>query len=125
MENNYKNKNIAIVGFGKTGESCTRFFLNKNVSSIKVTDALEKNIPSDLRNTICTFDFSSLNSKWILDSDLIVLSPGISLDLEVISKAKIKGIEIVNDIELFARENKTPLIGITGSNGKTTTVSLL
>ncbi len=59
-----------------------------------------------------------LNQEWLLQSDLIVLSPGISLKTPEIRKASEKGVEIVGDIELFCREADAPIVAITGSNGK-------
>ena len=55
---------------------------------------------------------------------MVVISPGISIYNEVIEEVASSGVEIVGDIELFAREAKAPVIGITGSNGKSTVTSL-
>ncbi|MCH7495569.1 MAG: UDP-N-acetylmuramoyl-L-alanine--D-glutamate ligase [Candidatus Marinimicrobia bacterium] len=55
----------------------------------------------------------------------MVLSPGLSPAIEQVQLAQRAGVEVIGDVELFARLNETPVIGITGSNGKTTCTSLL
>ncbi len=120
----YKNKKIVIVGFGLTGLSCLNFFLSIGIYP-KIVDEKKNNenikfIPFNIK-----YCFGYLNSNWILNSDLIVISPGISSYNKVILCAKKKGIEIINDIEIFFREVKGYFIVVTGTNGKTTVVSLL
>lgn len=65
-----------------------------------------------------------LNAEELKQFDMVVISPGISIYNEVIEEVASSGVEIVGDIELFAREAKAPVIGITGSNGKSTVTSL-
>ncbi len=66
-----------------------------------------------------------LDQDWILKADLIVLSPGVDPRLPEIEIARQAGIEIVGDIELFARYADAPIVAITGSNGKSTVTTLL
>ncbi|MDO4782696.1 MAG: UDP-N-acetylmuramoyl-L-alanine--D-glutamate ligase [Capnocytophaga felis] len=61
----------------------------------------------------------------ILSADSIIKSPGIPDKVEIIKKAKEKGIEVISEIEFAYRYTKGKIIAITGSNGKTTTTSLL
>ncbi len=62
---------------------------------------------------------------WLLTADLIVASPGIALATPELVAAAEAGIEIVGDIELFARAVNKPVVAITGSNGKSTVTSLV
>jgi len=61
----------------------------------------------------------------ILDADLIIKSPGIPEHVQLIQKIRAKGIEIISEIEFAFRHCDAKIIGITGSNGKTTTASLI
>ncbi len=54
-----------------------------------------------------------------------MLSPGLSIDLPICSQARARGIEIINDIEIFARVCEAPIVAVTGSNGKSTVVTAL
>ncbi len=119
---NYYNKNIVILGFGLTGISCLNFFISRNIFP-KVMDYNCKNKNLAPHYIKCCFGF--LNKNWLLEADLIIISPGISPEVYYIKEAQKKGIEIINDIEIFCREVTSPIIAITGTNGKTTSVSLL
>jgi UDP-N-acetylmuramoylalanine--D-glutamate ligase len=58
-------------------------------------------------------------------SDLIVLSPGVPANLAPVEEARARGVEVIGEVELAAAFLKGPIIGITGSNGKTTTTALI
>lgn len=66
-----------------------------------------------------------LNRKWLQSTDMIVVSPGISIMHPFLQEALAHGIEIVSDIELFCREARFPIVAITGTNGKTTVSTLI
>ncbi|MDQ1237726.1 MAG: UDP-N-acetylmuramoyl-L-alanine--D-glutamate ligase [Wigglesworthia glossinidia] len=120
----YAGKKIIIIGLGKTGLSCINFFYRRGIKPWLMdennTPKFLKQIPSDL-----PCHLGSLNTKWILQSTLIVISPGIPLSHPSLIAAKQAKIEIVGDIELFAREALKPIIAITGSNGKSTVTAML
>lgn len=61
----------------------------------------------------------------VLDADLIVVSPGIRLDIPILEEAKKKKIPIVSEIEIAYQILKKPIIAVTGTNGKTTTTTLI
>ena len=123
----YKNKKISVIGLGKTGLSCVDFLLKKQ-ADVRVIDTrsnpsgvaqLAKNVP---------LHTGGLNQDWLLQSDMIVISPGLAVKTPEIQTALRCGVEVVGDIELFCREanalNK-PIIAITGSNGKSTVTTLV
>jgi UDP-N-acetylmuramoylalanine--D-glutamate ligase len=56
--------------------------------------------------------------------DLIVLSPGVPADLAALGRSRLRGVEVIGEVELASRYLRGPVIGITGSNGKTTTTAL-
>ncbi|HEP1080552.1 TPA: UDP-N-acetylmuramoyl-L-alanine--D-glutamate ligase [Pasteurella multocida] len=124
MQTSYKNKKVTVIGLGKTGLSCVDFLLAKQ-ADVRVIDTrtqpagaeqLAKNVP---------LHTGSLNQQWLLESDLIIISPGLAVKTPEIQTALVAGIEVIGDIELFCREAKKPIIAITGSNGKSTVTSLV
>ncbi|WP_099861004.1 UDP-N-acetylmuramoyl-L-alanine--D-glutamate ligase [Pasteurella multocida] len=124
MQTSYKNKKVTVIGLGKTGLSCVDFLLAKQ-ADVRVIDTrtqpagaeqLAKNVP---------LHTGSLNQQWLLESDLIIISPGLAVKTPEIQTALAVGIEVIGDIELFCREAKKPIIAITGSNGKSTVTSLV
>lgn len=127
MQLNYQGKNIVVIGLGVTGRSCLDYFLSKNVIPKGIDTRLNLNELDQISDRI-PIHLGSLNESWILDADLIVISPGLSVATPIIAKAIQKGIEVIGDVELFCRElNQTDqkIIAITGSNGKTTVTSLI
>jgi UDP-N-acetylmuramoylalanine--D-glutamate ligase len=107
--------------------SCARFLSNRALG-IAIMDTRE-NPPSvqDVKNAYpqVLIKTGGLDQDWILKADLIVLSPGVDPRLPEIEMARQAGIEIVGDVELFARYADAPIVAITGSNGKSTVTTLL
>lgn len=120
----YQGKKVVIIGLGLTGLSCVDFFLARGVTP-RVIDTrisppgLDK-LPENVERHL-----GDMNQEWLLDADLIVASPGIALASPALSVAAEAGVEIVGDIELFCREAQTPIVAITGSNGKSTVTTLV
>lgn len=125
---NLKDKKVLIIGLAKTGISTIKH-LNKLGAKVFVNDIKSKEILSEILDEIKDLE----NIEYILGYhpenvdgiDLVVVSPGVPLDLEFIIKIKNKNIELIGEVELAYRLNNLPkFIGITGTNGKTTTTSL-
>ena len=120
-------RSIAIFGTGVTGLSVARFLSARNLSFVFV-DSRES--PPALSELLSTYPEVSIHTGPFKDSildniDLIVLSPGISLEEPVLVEAGHRGIEIVGDLTLFYSTATAPAIAITGSNGKSTVTSLV
>ncbi len=116
-----------VVGLGLTGLSVARFFARSNQTFIAYdTRNIVKNTEPLKENACCKQillgDFSELDWTFI---DTVVASPGVSLNEEILLKAKLLDIPIISDIELFAGANKQPVIGITGTNGKSTVTTMV
>lgn len=114
------DKNIVVVGMGLTGLSCVRFLLANGAKVIAMDSRSELNITADVPLYLGPFDADRL-----CHADLVVLSPGVSLQTSAIQQAIKSGVVVIGDIELFARFNTLPLIAITGSNGKSTVTHLV
>ena len=121
---------VLIVGMGKTGYSIAEFLKNKNIC-ISVYDS-EKSI-HDIRKELKGINISNyydglLEEKYLNSIDCIAVSPGIDLRNPVLKKAIKDKIPIINDLTLFFNKinhEKTKVIGVTGTNGKTTVCTLL
>lgn len=116
-----------IVGLGLTGQSCARYLKRKNLS-FALWDTRESppnRAEIDQQFAAVPRYYGNLPEAIETQSDVIVISPGLPLSTPVIARALSQGKSVINDIELFARENTKPVIGITGSDGKSTTVTLV
>jgi UDP-N-acetylmuramoylalanine--D-glutamate ligase len=117
----------AIVGLGRTGLSSARW-LTARGWRVAVTDSRPE--PPELPG-LRALDpgihvaLGRLDARVLDGATLVVASPGVALSEPIFAEARRRGLEIVGDIELFAREAKAPVIGITGTNGKSTVTTLL
>lgn len=116
----FNDKKILVLGLGVTGKSAIKCLCK---FSCKLY-AYDEN--KDIKIEKIDEDFILFNIKDLKDIDLIVKSPGIYPDHEILIRARKLGIEIISDLELFYRISKCKnIITITGTNGKTTTTSLV
>ncbi|NIM92025.1 MAG: UDP-N-acetylmuramoyl-L-alanine--D-glutamate ligase [Candidatus Aminicenantes bacterium] len=123
---NLEGKKALVVGFGRTGEALVRFLLEKK-AKIKVS---EKKKPEELNQDIhswrkkgVTFEAGDHNLASFLEADLIVVSPGVPFIPEL-RIARERGVRIISEIELAYQYLKGKIVGITGTNGKSTTATL-
>lgn len=123
-------RNIIIVGLGKSGFSVLDFFSDRALKediNITVFD-LSKNEDKAFADRIAGYKnvvfHLGENPAGTEEADLVVMSPGISLDTDFVKKFRERDIEITGDIELAYRFGQGMFIGITGTNGKTTTTTL-
>jgi UDP-N-acetylmuramoylalanine--D-glutamate ligase len=123
---NLKGKRVLVVGLGRTGEALCHFLLAREakvtVSEIKKAKELSQKIPP-LKKKGVVIEAGKHRKKTFFDTDLIVLSPGVPW-LAELEAAKNKGLKIISEIELASRFLKGKIVGITGSNGKSTTATL-
>lgn len=121
-----KDKKVAVIGLSRTGLASARMLADHGaqvvVSDVKkeneLTEELEK-----LTDLELDFELGGHGEKC-LNSDLIVVSPGVPLTIPFFKKAKEKGIPIIGEIELAYHFTEARIIAITGTNGKTTTTAL-
>ena len=120
-----KGKKVLVVGIGKTGLSTSRFLLKKGAAVTLSDNRKNMAVPHDIIKAGAAVETGSHNIATFTNQDLIVVSPGVPLIIRPIIEAQAKGIEVISEIELAYRFLNTPLIAVTGTNGKTTTTSLL
>ncbi|CAA6816315.1 MAG: UDP-N-acetylmuramoylalanine--D-glutamate ligase (EC [uncultured Thiotrichaceae bacterium] len=127
MDKQLTHWDTLIVGLGKTGLSVAQFLRDRDVP-FAVADSRE-NPPGkeDLLEScpdVPVF-FGAFSEKVFTQARQLIVNPGVSVHIPEIQAACKKGAEVIGDIELFARSSTRPVIGITGSNGKTTVTKLL
>ena len=118
---------IAVFGFSpRTGLEVVKY-LSKFDLEIIVADSKSKEELEDLIAEVesdkIEFDLGTAGEK-ILESELIILSPGVPYDLDVLKEARRNGIETISEIEFAFRQSEAEIIAVTGTNGKTTTTEL-
>lgn len=124
--NEIKNKQITVLGLGVTGLGIVRFLLSQGIQP-HVVDSRENPPGVDWLKQHATnlnTHFGDLNNAALSACDMIIISPGLSLKNPAVAKAMNAGVEVIGDVELFARINTKPIVAVTGSNGKSTVVTL-
>ena len=122
-----QGKKIAVIGMGKTGIAVASF-LGRHGARVLVTDEKPSDQWADEFNQLAGKPWLSqgLYDSTILGGvDLVVPSPGIPPSSEILVAALEKNIPILSEIELAYRFIKVPIVVVTGTNGKTTTTTLL
>jgi UDP-N-acetylmuramoylalanine--D-glutamate ligase len=122
-----KQTHAVIVGLGRTGLSCARY-LHARGRRLAVTDTRQK--PPEMARLAeldpgIPVSVGGLDVRLLEGADCVVASPGVSLAEPFFVEARRRGLEIVGDIELFARAVDAPVVGITGTNGKSTVTTLV
>lgn len=123
------NKTVLLVGLARTGVSTIKK-LDKLGAKIIVNDIKSKDQLKDIIKQIENLDSVEYilghHLEDISNIDLTIVSPGVPLDLPFIKKLQSENINIIGEVELAYKLSKNPtFVGITGTNGKTTTTSLV
>ena len=109
-----------VVGLGASGLSALGY-LQRQGWRMRATDD-----SGDRASLVGEAWCSSEQAQSILDeTDLMVVSPGVPLNSKLVAAARERGIEIIGDVELFARSVLAPVVAITGTNGKSTVTRLV
>ncbi|HTP38007.1 MAG TPA: UDP-N-acetylmuramoyl-L-alanine--D-glutamate ligase [Steroidobacteraceae bacterium] len=123
----YHNVRAVVVGLGKTGLSLVRY-LHAAGARVSVTDTrAEPPALADLRQLDAAIPVraGALDAALLEGATLLAVSPGVPLDDPFFAVAAARGLTPVGDIELFARAARAPVVGITGTNGKSTVTTLV
>jgi UDP-N-acetylmuramoylalanine--D-glutamate ligase len=123
-----QNKRVLVVGLGKSGVA-SALFLKKRGARVTVSDTKS---PEELRDEIpvlldhgITVETGGHGERTFRGQDLIVVSPGVPVDAPPLMQARASGEPVIGEIELAAQHLPGPIVAITGSNGKTTTTTLV
>lgn len=113
---------VTILGFGVTGESVARYFLQQHAAVTVIDTRPEKEVPKDLSAATYFWESTDLPAGR---TDLVVVSPGLAMDSCLLRAARKSGVPLLSDIDVFLGAADGPVIGITGTNGKSTVTSLV
>jgi UDP-N-acetylmuramoylalanine--D-glutamate ligase len=123
-----KNKRVLVVGLGKSGLSAAMFLrglgARVTVSDTRSAVALAKEIPALLEAGIMV-EAGGHGLLTFRRQDLIVVSPGVPMDTPEVKQAVAFGLPVIGELELASRYLQGRVVAITGSNGKTTTTTLV
>jgi UDP-N-acetylmuramoylalanine--D-glutamate ligase len=122
-------KRVLVVGLGDSGVSTARWLVKQGsqvtVSERRTDSELDKDVLAELSGSGVVLELGGHKEKTFLRSDLIVVSPGVPVGIEPLVQVGGKGVPIVGEIELAGRYLKTPCLAVTGTNGKSTVVTLI
>jgi len=124
-----KSKRVLVVGLARTGIAMAQFCASRG-AAVTATDSrgeaeIGEEVVAKLRAANVSLELGGHQEPTFLRQDLIIPSPGVPADAPMLQAARAKGVTIWSEIELAYRFRQGKLIGITGSNGKTTTTSLV
>ncbi len=122
------NKRVLVVGLGRSGVASALFLKSRGarvtVSDTKSEDQLRADIPVLLDHGIAV-ETGRHGERTFQNQDLIVVSPGVPVDAQPLVQARALGEQVIGEIELASEFLPGPIVAITGSNGKTTTTTLV
>ena len=124
-----QGKRVLVVGMGISGIAAARFLCRQG-ALVSVSDNRTENFLAEALSQLKPLPLVALETgghtlSLFAKQDMIVVSPGVPFFIEVLEKARAQGVPVIGEIELASRFVKVPLIGLTGTNGKTTTVTML
>ena len=120
-----RRKRVTVVGMGKSGAAAVSLLAREGAETL-VVDEIQKEIPPALGTMASVrFHLGPFREEDFLRSDLIVVSPGVPLQHLPMGKLKATGIPVIGELELAASFLSAPVIAVTGTNGKSTTTTLV
>jgi UDP-N-acetylmuramoylalanine--D-glutamate ligase len=128
MSTGLSGKSVLVVGMARSGLAAAEFLAKRGavvvVSDNRPAEALSQEIQF-LKECRVDWEAGGHTAELFLKAELIVVSPGVPLALPALQRARQAGIEIISEIELASRYLQGKIIAITGTNGKTTTTTLI
>ncbi|MCX5751448.1 MAG: UDP-N-acetylmuramoyl-L-alanine--D-glutamate ligase [Candidatus Saganbacteria bacterium] len=124
-----RDKKVTVFGLGKSGIAAAKRLVNLG-AKVFVTDEFaatrfDQVVLAELTGLGVEIELEGHTEKTVDEADLIILSPGVHLDLVLLEEARRKSIPVISEIELAYNLLTKPIIAITGTNGKTTTTTLI
>lgn len=124
----YGDKHILVLGAGASGIGAS-WVLAQVGAHVVLNDYKPVTLPADEEKRLVSAGVDIITGRQdesLLDGvNRIVISPGISLDIPIVKAAQARGIDVVSEVEVAYELSKSPIVAVTGTNGKTTTTTLL
>ena len=125
-ETNFANKRVTIIGAAREGTALAQFLCAQGarviLSDVQTEGALADHLAS-VKGLPITLALSG-HPESILDADVVFVSPGVPLEIPILREAIRRGVPLSSETRLFFRLCPAPIVGITGSSGKTTTTAM-
>src|SRR5947209_910756 len=122
-----RGKRFSILGAGRSGLAVARLLKTRR-AKVFLSEAAKKSKYEDVAKELdeigVEYEFGD-NTHLVLEADYVVLSPGVPLDAPIVKLARDKNIKIISEIEVAFDVCESPVVAITGTNGKTTTTTLV
>jgi UDP-N-acetylmuramoylalanine--D-glutamate ligase len=124
----WQGKNVLIIGAARQGMAATRFLLKNGakvtINDMKPADGFQQ-LQQEFADQPLSWEFGDHPLSLLNNSEILLVSGGVPLELPIIQEAYRRGFTITNDSQIFMESVKAKVIGITGSAGKTTTTILV
>ena len=128
-----KNKTALVIGYGISGKAAAEVLVEFGAKKVIISDSKQEENFSDtakaelneLRALGVELSLGQQSAKLLTDIDFIIISPAVPKAIPLVQKAEELGIPVLSEVELAYHLAKAPIIAITGTNGKTTTTSLI
>ncbi len=120
-----KNKNITVIGMGRSGIASANFLAGKEAQVTLIDQKKRQDLEEAVQQLNPSVQTKFGSSALAGNEELIILSPGIDIESSFLETAIQQGIPIWSEVELACRFNTCPIIAITGTNGKSTTTTLI
>jgi UDP-N-acetylmuramoylalanine--D-glutamate ligase len=121
-------KRVVVVGLARSGEAACRLLLKQGAAVIGSDTRSEGEFGQELRSLQqdgVILELGKHREQSLLSADLVVVSPGVDLREPLFQRVRAQGIPLIGEIELAYRCSDATFIGVTGTNGKSTTTALL
>jgi UDP-N-acetylmuramoylalanine--D-glutamate ligase len=129
MSFDLKNKKVTIIGAARSGVAVVNAVLrlggNPKISEGKALNEFSAQLKELSDPSLVKIEAGGHTKAFIQDSDYVVLSPGVRLDAQPVQWARERGIEVMGEVEFGFRLCPCPIVAVTGSNGKTTTSTVI
>jgi UDP-N-acetylmuramoylalanine--D-glutamate ligase len=120
-------KRFSIIGAARSGIAAAKLLKSHGADvflSERASQGTMEQAVAELNDLHVAYEFGG-NTKNVLSADVVVLSPGVPNDAPIVKEATAKGLRVVSEIEVAAWFCRGPIVAITGTNGKTTTTTLV
>ena len=125
---NLENKRVLVVGAGLSGQAVSKFLLDKK-AKVSLTDSQSPEQMGALADKLAAQGVTLyLGENPVVNQenyDLLVVSPGVPLTVPAVAQARRSSVPVIGELELSYHYTSSPIVAITGTNGKTTTTSLI
>ncbi|AKG73704.1 UDP-N-acetylmuramoyl-L-alanine--D-glutamate ligase [Salinicoccus halodurans] len=123
----FKNKRVIVLGYGRSGRSAVSALVSLGAHVVLTTNEIlaDERVRQTMKGWGVEIVDGHHPSSLLNDAEIIVKNPGIPYEIEFLKEAVKRGIPIITEVEIAGHISEAPIIGITGTNGKTTVTHLI